>query len=92
MDSGFDPIQEGVDAQLVHKVMHVRDQEGVLQKGLSAFITIWKVLPRYRWLSRLANTPIIRPILEETYAIFAKVRPYLPRKSRPCNIQEEKKL
>lgn len=83
--AGFDAAKEGVDPVQVHQVMHVRDQNGKLATGVDAFIEIWKVLPGYNWAARLANRTVPRGLLTVGYYIFAKIRPYLPRKTADCS-------
>lgn len=80
----FDAAQEGVDPHQVHRVMHVRRPDGTLALGVDAFIAIWAVLPRYRWAGKLANRAGVRAGLDVGYWAFAKVRPWLPRKTRDC--------
>ena len=76
----FNPQSHGLDPVKVHKVMHVRDQQGVLHEGVDAFRTIWKALPRYRFLVRLSDIGIVRGVMELGYRLFIRIRPYLPRK------------
>lgn len=74
----------GVDPFLVHKHMHARRSDGSLATHVDAFIEIWKVLPRYQWAARAASKGIIRPFLDAGYLLFAKVRPWLPRRKQLC--------
>lgn len=79
----FDAAKEGVDGRKVHQVMHVRKGQNIYTK-VDAFIEIWKQLPRYSWAATWARKPVIRWVLDGGYEIFAKVRPYLPRKKQNC--------
>jgi predicted DCC family thiol-disulfide oxidoreductase YuxK len=82
--SQFSASTEGVDPVQVHKIMHVRNQQGELKIKVAAFIEIWKNLPRYKkWVS-LAEAAPVRLMMNAGYEIFAAVRPYLPRKKRDC--------
>ena len=81
----FNAEKEGLDPVRVHKVMHVKTQEGQLITGLDAFICIWEFLPKYYWISKLANKTIVKSILNIGYQTFAVIRPYLPRKKSGCN-------
>ena len=83
-DEQFKPETLGLDPVQIHKVMHVQNKSGEIKTGVDAFIEIWKVLPRYQILSRIAQKNYIRPFLNLGYSVFAKIRPYLPRKSRDC--------
>jgi len=78
--ASFKAADHGLDPYKVHKVMHVRDQNGVLHEGVEAFRTIWKELPRYQFLWKLSDGAIVRPILELGYRVFLVARPYLPRR------------
>lgn len=79
----FDPTKEGVDGKKVHKVMHVKKGKKLYTK-VDAFIEIWKQLPKYAWAAKYADKTAIRWILDCGYEVFAKVRPYLPRKKQSC--------
>lgn len=76
----FDAKSWGVDAKAVHKHMHVRLANGSYKTGLDAFVAVWQVLPGYAWLARTAQIPYIAPVLRLGYAVFAKMRPWLPRR------------
>ena len=81
----FKPEDHGLDPVKVHKVMHVRDSNGVLHEGVDAFVTIWKEIPRYHFLARLSKKQFIRWTLEQGYKAFVVIRPYLPRKKLDCS-------
>lgn len=78
----FDPEAHGVDAEDVHRTMHVRDESGELRTGLDALIAMWEVVPVFRWLATFANLPLFRPVAEVGYAFFAWLRPKLPKRKR----------
>lgn len=78
----FSATREGLDAQAIHRVMHVRDFDGRVHTGVSAFIEIWKLIPGFRMVAHVASFRLIRPIFDLGYAAFAKIRPYLPKKKR----------
>jgi predicted DCC family thiol-disulfide oxidoreductase YuxK len=82
-DPAFHAEAVGLDAEQVQKVMHVRLADGTLATGLDAFIAIWKVLPGFGTMARMARMPLIHPLLRGGYRAFAAVRPYLPKRSRP---------
>lgn len=77
----FDPNAENVDPVEVHKVLHVRRFDGTLAIRVDAFIEIWKVLPRYQILARMAGQSVLRFILSLGYQGFSVIRTYLPRYS-----------
>ena len=81
----FDAQAQGLDPHKVHRVMHVRDVDGVLYEGVAAFRAIWRQLPRYRLLAGVSENPVVSSLLELGYRSFIKVRPYLPRKKADCS-------
>ena len=58
-------------------------KDGKLSLGVDAFIEIWKLLPqkRFKILIKIISLPLIRPMADIGYIIFAKIRPYLPKKN-----------
>jgi predicted DCC family thiol-disulfide oxidoreductase YuxK len=84
----FDAGKEGLDPFQVHKVMHVKRKDGTLATRVDAFIEIWKVIPKYNWLARLANKKSVKMALEAGYSGFAAFRPFLPRKASPVDCQD----
>lgn len=56
---------------------HVRKLNGDLVSGAAAFVSIWAVLPRWSWASRLTTLPGATPVLEIAYRVFLPVRPFL---------------
>lgn len=81
----FKAEEHGLDPFLAHKVMHVRDPQGVLHQGVDAFRAIWQELPRYQFLHRLSGKRVVRSILDLGYKGFVLVRPYLPRRAADCS-------
>ncbi len=53
------------------KVFHVIDSEGVTHRGAHAFIALWAILPRYRWLARACRAARAAPLLDRVYHRFA---------------------
>ena len=54
--------------------LHVKDHSGSLYKGVDAFITIWRYLPYFKWLSILVSLPIVYHSACWLYSFFAKYR------------------
>lgn len=77
----FNADLEGLDPVQVHKVMHARREDGTIATRVDAFIEIWKVLPKYHRLAKLASMSFIKLGLEVGYSGFASIRTYLPRDS-----------
>jgi predicted DCC family thiol-disulfide oxidoreductase YuxK len=55
----------------------VRKADGSLVSGSSAFILIWKELPRFRWLAALSSSAPLAWLLDKAYGIFLILRPRL---------------
>lgn len=84
----FNAAQEGVDPVQVHQVMHARRKDGTLVTRVDAFIEIWKVIPKYRLLSKMADQSLIKYGLELGYSCFAALRPFLPRYKKLSDCQD----
>lgn len=83
-DSRFDAQAEGLDPFEVHKVMHVRSQDGSILTAVDAFTYIWSMMPSYAWMARIAQKSFIKPFLKIGYVSFARIRPLLPKKKKLC--------
>jgi predicted DCC family thiol-disulfide oxidoreductase YuxK len=86
--SNFDARAEGLDPARVHQVMHVRRQDGTLAVKVDAFIEIWSVLPRFKWLAKAARWSPVNAGLNLGYVGFTMIRPFLPRYANPADCQE----
>ena len=86
--SNFDARSEGLDPARVHQVMHVRRQDGTLAVKVDAFIEIWSVLPRFKWLAKAARWSPVNAGLNLGYVGFTMIRPFLPRYANPADCQE----
>lgn len=58
---------------------HVRKPDGELISGAKAFVEVWRLVPGWRWMSRLAGIPGVLPIMDALYRGFLVVRPRLVR-------------
>ena len=61
---------------------HVQLKDGQILSGAAAFVSLWSVLPGWRWLGRLARLPGMMPVLEWIYRRFLRLRPRLQRAAR----------
>ena len=57
----------GVSDDAIVRRLHVVDGDGRLLAGVDAFIEIWKRLPPYGWLARLASVGWIKPLADALY-------------------------
>lgn len=80
-DAAFDAAGEGLDPVAVHRHLHAREKDGSLKTGVDAFFCIWNQLPALRFLVPIARFAPIYYTLVFLYAAFARVRPFLPRRS-----------
>lgn len=66
--------KEGISLSEGLRLLHAKDEEGLVHVGVDAFILIWKQLRRWRVLAFLVGLPIIRQIANTAYRTFAKWR------------------
>jgi len=72
-------LGEDLDQQQAMRRFHVRKEDGRLVSGATAFVEIWKQLPRWRWAARATVTLGMLPPLETAYELFLTARPYVVR-------------
>ena len=58
---------------------HVRSSSGVLLSGSLAFAEIWRSLPGFRWIGRMAQNRALSGLLEIAYRSFLVIRPTVQR-------------
>jgi predicted DCC family thiol-disulfide oxidoreductase YuxK len=83
-DPSFDASAHGLEQRPLHRVMHVKVGEEV-RSGVDAFVAIWQRIPGFGWLALLSRIPGMRLLLKAGYALFARVRPWLPRRKSRCS-------
>ena len=66
--------KEGISLSEGLRLLHAKDEEGLVHVGVDAFILIWKQLRRWRVLGLLVGLPIIRQIANTAYLTFANWR------------------
>lgn len=79
----FDASKHGLSAEAVNKHMHVMTPDGELKTGVDAFAHIWSRLDKYRIGAKVIKAPVVYTLAKLGYEVFAFIRPYLPKKSRP---------
>ena len=78
--------QDGITLATALKHMHARMQDGQLVRGVDAFIAIWKYIPGWQSLAKIAALPVIKQCLDVGYEIFAWVR---FKSYRHCRVSEQ---
>ena len=67
--------KSGISYQQAMARIHVQDENQKMLTGVRGFITVWKHLPYYRRIVPvIEHTPLLLPILENVYTLFAKYR------------------
>ncbi len=61
---------------------HVQRADGSRLDGAAAFVAMWRRLPGWRWLAKLAGLPGVLPLLELAYRGFLVVRPTMQKIAR----------
>ena len=56
--------------------LHVIDTEGRQRVGIDAFIAIWSLSSAHRLKARFFSLPIVNPVAQAFYALFAKTLYY----------------
>lgn len=60
---------------------HVRLPDGQLLSGAHAFIAVWRTLPGWRRLARMAALPGVPSLLESLYRVVLLTRPALSKRA-----------
>lgn len=53
---------------------HVEDENGTMHTSLDAFIIVWRELRGWRYLAKIASLPVLKPLMNRVYKIFATYR------------------
>ena len=65
----------GLTYQQAMERMYVIDENQQLQSGVLGFLQLWKQLPYYRRIAPIIeNIPLLLPVMEFFYVIFARYR------------------
>lgn len=79
--TGFDAVAEGLNPDEVHRLFHVKTQDGKILQGVEAFRSIWSAIPALHGWAKWSSLPGVRPLMELGYRGFVWIRPWLPRRS-----------
>lgn len=58
---------------------HVVTEGESVVSGAAAFVEVWRKIPGWRWLARLARIPGVTMAMEGVYRIFLPLRPLFVR-------------
>jgi predicted DCC family thiol-disulfide oxidoreductase YuxK len=83
----FDPRAEGLDRAALDRWLHVKRPDGTIMVGIDAAVEIWRTVPGWAWLARLASTPGLGLMFRLGYFCFAHVRRWLPRRRQSCPLK-----
>jgi predicted DCC family thiol-disulfide oxidoreductase YuxK len=72
-------LEPGLDRTTLMSRFHVRRGDGALLSGAAAFVGLWSLLPRWRWVACAAALPGATPLLEMIYRLFLPIRPAVSR-------------
>ncbi|NKI33548.1 DUF393 domain-containing protein [Wenzhouxiangella sp. XN79A] len=64
-----------IDRELLLKRFHAREGNGPMLDGAAAFAAMWRAVPPFRPLGRLARNRAVLWVLERMYSLFLLVRP-----------------
>ncbi|WP_041245243.1 thiol-disulfide oxidoreductase DCC family protein [Geotalea uraniireducens] len=80
----FDPEPYHIPLEAFMYELHVIDQSGAVYRGVEAFWAIWQAFPTstiYGVLGAVIRMPVVKPFARLLYKGFARVRPYLPKRT-----------
>jgi hypothetical protein len=77
-----DFVQCGLRREHLEKRVYLKDSKGRILSGLPALVELWSRIPRYRWLARTMQVPVVKPasnalydhVLAPTLAAWARMR------------------
>jgi predicted DCC family thiol-disulfide oxidoreductase YuxK len=70
-------LPEGVSKAAALKAMHVVTKDGEVKKSAAALFSLLELVPRYRWIIRVAKLPLLLPIMELGYKLLSPQRHWL---------------
>jgi predicted DCC family thiol-disulfide oxidoreductase YuxK len=93
----FDPAPYRIPiADFMHQ-LHAIDQDDQVFRGVDSFWAIWQAFPAstiYGFMGRIIQFPAIKTIARIGYWLFARMRPYLPKRhlcdSGTCSLHQKR--
>ena len=73
------PLPTGTDRYAALARFHVGTADGRVVSGAAAFVEVWRGLPGWRLLARLARLPGMSRAMEAGYRLFLPLRPSIVR-------------
>jgi len=93
----FDPMAYQITIADFMLQLHAIDQDGQVFKGVDSFWAIWQAFPTstiYGLMGHIIRLPVVNRFARIGYWLFARVRPYLPKRNRcdsgTCNIHQKR--
>lgn len=86
-ESYDDLKKEGISLSEALRMLHVKDEKGVMHIGVDAFIIIWKQLSWWKILAAFVSLPIISHLANLLYRYFADWR---FKRLEHCKLAEKK--
>jgi len=68
-------LGNGLSRDMALARFHVRRADGVLIDGMRGFTVLWRALPRFAWVGRIASIGPFPLLLDAAYYVFLRVRP-----------------
>ncbi len=84
----FDPAPYQISLADFMLQLHAIDQDGLVFKGVDSFWAIWQAFPPstiYGLMGRIIQLPVVNWFARIGYWLFARVRPYLPKRHQCDN-------
>lgn len=84
----FDPAPYRISLEDFMQQLHAIDQDGQVFKGIDSFWAIWQAFPpstMYGVMARTIRLPLINRLARVGYRLFARIRPYLPKRNQCDN-------
>ncbi len=75
-------LPAGTQATTLMARFHVQHVDGRLESGARAFVSLWALLPGWRWLARLGRLPGMLNLMEWAYVAFLRIRPAMQALAR----------
>jgi predicted DCC family thiol-disulfide oxidoreductase YuxK len=64
----------GISLRQGLEILHAKDSDGKYHVGVDAFMLIWRQLPYWRSLATVIALPLINPLANAGYRVFARWR------------------